>query len=191
MRTEDFWSGSFGNEYLERNKIDPRTRLDFWASAVQFCEPHTVLEVGCNRGHNLLAIQMAAPDVELFGLDVNATAVEEARQVGIEAQCGSALGMTGLYERDSMDMVFTAGVLIHIAPSDLEGVMRGIVQTSGKYVLAVEYFAETEEEVEYRGHSGKLWKRPFGKLYQDMGLTLLSEGVAGGFDSCSYWLLEK
>ena len=191
MRTEDFWAGQFGAEYLERNKVDPRTRLDFWRSAVEFCEPHSVLEVGCNRGHNLLAIQMANPSAELFGLDVNAAAVEEARQVGIEARVGSASALAGLYEADSMDLVFTAGVLIHIAPQDLEGVMRGIVATSGKYVLAVEYFAEQEEEVEYRGHSGKLWKRPFGKLYQDLGLTLLSEGVAGGFDSCAYWLLSK
>lgn len=191
MRTEDFWAGQFGQEYLERNRIDPRTRLDFWRSAVEFCEPHSVFEVGCNRGHNLLAIQMANPSAELYGLDVNETAVNEAREVGIEAQKGSALALRGLYEPGSMDLVFTAGVLIHIAPSDLEGVMSGIIATSGRYVLAVEYFSEHEEEVEYRGHSGKLWKRPFGKLYQDMGLTLLSEGVAGGFDQCSYWLLAK
>jgi pseudaminic acid biosynthesis-associated methylase len=150
-----------------------------------------VLEVGCNAGWNLLAINKTAPNIELHGVDVNAAAVEEARQQGIDAHCTDALGIRGLYEPGTIDLVFTAGVLIHVAPDDLESVMKAIVDTSGRYVLAVEYEAEEETEVEYRGHSGKLWKRPFGRLYQALGLTLLSEGEAGGFDQCSYWLLEK
>ncbi len=65
------------------------------------------------------------------------------------------------------------------------------MQVSRKYVMAIEYEAEQEEMVEYRGHEGKLWRRPFGKLYQDMGLTLLAYGPAQGFDRCEFFLLEK
>lgn len=191
MRTEDFWAGEFGNTYHGRNRVQWEARLPFWQSAIDFATPATVLEVGCGPGWNLLAIQAADKSIELHGVDINASAVEEARQAGIEAQCSPALGIAGLYEAGSMDLVFTAGVLIHVAPADLEATMRQIVTVSARYVLAVEYAADVEEAVEYRGHTGKLWKRPFGVLYQAMGLTLLSEGSAGGFDVCNYWLLEK
>ncbi len=191
MNTEDFWAGKFGQDYTQRNQVDPSTRVDFWQSAVEYCAPATVLEIGCNRGHNLAAIQMVDRSIELFGVDVNANAVEEARQQGFEVQRAKANAIAGLFEQGSMDLVFTAGVLIHIPPEDLETVMRSIVAVSAKYVLAVEYAAEQEEEMEYRGHAGKLWRRPFGQLYEQLGLRLLAVGDAGGFDQCEFWLLEK
>lgn len=191
MKTEEFWAGEFGQAYTERNQVNYQDRVPFWQSAIEYCAPATALEVGCNAGWNLQAIQSVDQSIELYGVDVNATAVEEARQQGFEVQCASAASIAGLYEPGSIDLVYTCGVLIHIAPEDLDSVMRAIVATSGRYVLAVEYAAEQEEEIEYRGHAGKLWKRPFGKLYEQMGLNLLSVGEAGGFDQCVYWLLEK
>lgn len=189
--TVDFWKQDFGDAYHARNRPDWAARIPFWESAIQFCTPGSVLEVGCGPGWNLKAIQKTAPNIDLYGVDVNAKAVEEARQAGFEAQCTDALGICGLHEPGTIDLVFTAGMLIHVAPEDLESVMRAIVETSGKYVLAVEYMAEQEEEIDYRGHKGKLWKRPFGKLYEAMGLRLLSVGEAGGFTECQYALLEK
>lgn len=191
MRNDAFWADKFGNEYHQRNRVNVDERMPFWESALQFTEARSALEVGCGPGWNLLAINKVSPGTDLYGVDVNANAVEEARQQGIEAQVSDALGILGLHQPGSIDLVFTAGLLIHIAPDELEATMRAIAEVSAKYVLAVEYYAEQEEEVEYRGHSGKLWRRPFGKLYQALGLTLLSEGVAGGFDQCSYWLLQK
>jgi pseudaminic acid biosynthesis-associated methylase len=186
------WSGKFGNEYHARNRVDIAARADFWQSAIEFTSATSVLEVGCGPGWNLLAIQKVHPPMELYGVDINAGAVEEARQQGIEAQAGSALHLPAMYEAGSKDLVFTAGALIHIPPADLEQVMRGIVHVSARFVLAVEYHEqEGEVEVEYRGQKGALWRRNFGRLYQDMGLNLLSEGVAGGFDACQYYLLEK
>lgn len=192
MKTEEFWAGKFGNEYLERNQVNWQERVPFWQSAVEYCAPATALEVGCNRGHNLQAIQSVDSSIELYGVDVNATAVEEARQQGFEAQCAGAATIAGLYDMGSMDLVFTCGVLIHVAPEDLDAVMRAIVATSARYVIAVEYAADQEEEVEYRGHAGKLWKRPFGELYQALGLKLLAVVPnAEGFDECTAWVLEK
>lgn len=190
--TIQFWAGEFGTSYLARNRVEWQARLPFWESAMDYTQAQSVLEVGCNAGWNLRAIQQVRPSAELYGVDVNAAAVEESRQAGFEAQHTDALGILALHEAGSIDLVFTAGVLIHVAPIDLEPVMRAIVTTSGRYVLAVEYAADEETEVEYRGHAGKLWKRPFGKLYQDMGLRLLAVvPEAAGFDDCVAWLLEK
>jgi hypothetical protein len=123
---------------------------------------------------------------------VNLKAVNEARAQGFEVQHVGPHGIAGLYEPGSMDLVFTAGVLIHIAPADLERTMRDLIELSGRFVIAVEYHEdEGEVEVEYRGNAGALWRRNYGKLYQDMGLRLLSTGEAAGFDNCAYYLLEK
>jgi hypothetical protein len=89
------------------------------------------------------------------------------------------------------ELVFTAGVLIHVPPAGLDAFMRAIVAASSQYVLAIEYAADVETEIEYRGQMGMLWKRPFGKLYQDLGLTLIETGEAVGFDRCDYWLFQK
>lgn len=192
MKTTDLWAGQFGNEYIERNRVAWQPRAEFWRSAVEFCTPATVFEFGCNIGLNLRAIQSVAPNTALFGCDVNATAVNEARAAGFEVQHVGAQGVAGLYEPGSMDLVFTAGVLIHVAPADIERTMRDLISLSGRYVLAIEYHEEEGEvEVEYRGQTGALWRRPYGKLYADLGLRLLSQGEAGGFDKCTYYLLER
>lgn len=190
METEQAWAGRFGNDYLARNRVNWHDRLPFWQSAIDFMHPATVLEVGCNAGWNLLAIHECDRSIELLGIDVNASAVEEARQNGLEVQQLSAVALMGYQDPGSIDLVFTAGMLIHVAPNDLEATMRAILSTSGRYILAIEYEAEEETAVEYREGVG-LWKRPYGMLYQQMGLRLLSTGVAGGFDDCTYWLLEK
>lgn len=193
MKTTDLWAGQFGTEYIERNRLDYRPRMPFWESAIQFCTPATVFEFGCNIGLNLRAIQAVSPNTDLFGCDVNINAVNEARAAGFEVQHVGEHGIAGLYEPGTMDLVFTAGVLIHVAPADLERTMRSLIELSGRYVLAVEYHEEEGEvEVEYRGNSGALWRRDYGKLYQDLGLRLLSiVPDAAGFDACTAYLLEK
>lgn len=192
MKTAEFWAGDFGDQYIERNQIDYRTRMDFFREVLSLTSAGSVLEVGCNKGHNLQAISAVSPWVELAGCDINKTAVELARaalpEAFIEHLGANELDQFGL----NFDLVFTAGVLIHIAPESLKDVMQAIIDASEKYVLAVEYEAELEEEIEYRGHEGKLWRRPFGKLYQDMGLKLVKSWPAGdGFDRCQAFLMEK
>jgi hypothetical protein len=93
---------------------------------------------------------------------------------------------------NAYELVFTSGVLIHVAPNDLPAFMKAIVHASADYVLAIEYAADKEEEIPYRGQHRALWKRPYGKLYEQMGLTLALQGDAGaGFDRCQFWLLRK
>jgi trans-aconitate methyltransferase len=122
--TVDLWSGAFGDQYTERNRVDWRARIPFWQSAIEYCTPATVFEFGCNAGWNLRAIQAASPNLHLYGADVNLNAVNEARAQGLEVQHVGRLASPGLYEPGSMDLVFTAGVLIHVPSSDLERTMR-------------------------------------------------------------------
>lgn len=190
---ERWWAGDFGNEYTQRNKIDWQWRRSFWELMVEKAQPRSVLEVGCNAGHNLLALRSVDPTMKLRGVDLNGEALAQAREHSLDARDVSGLEVGKLWPQH-FDLVFTAGVLIHVAPADILPMMRSIVRASKKWVLAVEYWAPVEEAVTYRGHEDRLWRRPFGGLYEDLGLTMEATGELGngdGFDLCTYWLLKK
>lgn len=187
---EQAWSGSFGDEYTRRNnKVDWRARIPFWADIMKFTGARSVYEVGCGAGWNLSAIAEASPyKVRLYGSEINALALAQARACGLSVYASPP-------EFDQLpppaELVFTAGVLIHVAPDNLLTMMNEIIAASSRYVLAIEYAADAEEMIEYRGESNLLWKRNYGALYEAMGLTLLHTGNATGFDRCTYWLLSK
>lgn len=185
------WSGPKGDAYQDRNRVDWKIRRPFWERMLALTKAQTVLEVGCGPGWNLRAMLAAQAGPFLRGVDINQKAVDEARRAHLDvAICQAA--EVGDHYREMFDLTFTAGMLIHIAPIDLHDVMASIVRTSVHHVLAIEYDAPQEEEIEYRGERSLLWKRPYGELYQAMGLRLLATGFAGvGFDNCTYWLLEK
>jgi pseudaminic acid biosynthesis-associated methylase len=192
MNTTEVWAGDFGNDYVERNRIQWQKRERFWRSIVPD-DVKTVLEVGCNIGSNLKAIR-GAVGIDGVGVDVNEKALLEAAGAGFEVHRMPGSEISQRLGHEAYDFVFTAGVLIHVPPESLDQTMAAIVEASKKYVLAVEYAHPEDTMIEYRGQTGLLWKRPYGQLYQKMGLKLIAFGMAShedGFDSCAYWLMEK
>ncbi len=186
---EEFWSGDFGNRYTARNRVQWRRRVPFWRQILAQTDAGSILEVGCNIGSNLIAMRDVDPLLALWGIDVNRQALIEAQRNGLSVANNLA---SEAHKLGRFDLVASVGVLIHIAPEQLPEVMTSIAQASREYVLAVEYAADKEEEIEYRGHVERLWKRPFGKLYEDMGLTMVEQGEApaDAFDRCHWWLLK-
>lgn len=181
---EKFWAGEFGNAYTDRNQVDWRARIPFWHRIIELTGARSVHEVGCNCGWNLSAIHRVFPDVKVSGNDFNVRALQQAGAAGFDVFEGHGVRFS--------ELVFTAGVLIHVGPQALDEIMQRIVDSSYRYVLAVEYEDIEEVEVEYRGHAGKLWRRPYGALYEALGLkTIWREPNAPGFDDCTAVLLEK
>ncbi|HPO10199.1 MAG TPA: methyltransferase type 11, partial [bacterium] len=65
------------------------------------------------------------------------------------------------------DLVFTSGVLIHLAPADLNRALDEIHRCAGRWIWGFEYFAETHTSIPYRGRDDLLWKGDFARLYLD------------------------
>lgn len=188
----DWWAGQGGNEYLERNRVDWTARVPFWKKVVQRTFPGLVFELGCNAGWNLRAIQACKLKVSTVGVDLNEDAVAEARANGLVVYQENVHQALEHFGPGMFDLTFTAGCLIHVPPAELKATMRDLVKLSNRYVLAIEYAAEQETEIEYRGERNLLWKRPYGHLYRDLGLKFVDSCDAGeGFDNCTAWLLEK
>lgn len=195
-RLEALWSGAFGDAYVERNRAAGDVRASFWRATLDALPVRRVLEVGCNVGANLRWIAERLPAHNIFGIDVNATALNELRTAipGVNALLCPA---RELPFRDCwFDLVFTMGVLIHQPESTLPLVMSEIVRCSRRFVLCGEYFAEQTTEVAYRGQHGALFKRDYGRLYRDMfpELRLVQQQFLGrddGWDDVTVWLFEK
>ncbi len=119
------------------------------------------LRLGCNTGHQLdmpciNTVSTNLTDIELqFGA---ANLCTEAQKV-VFMLC-RPLDLRSLSKPGSFDLVFTSGVLIHIAPHDLPTIMGEIHRCSSRYIWGFEYYSESIEQKLATGEtpvfSGKL-----------------------------------
>lgn len=195
-RLEKLWAEEFGNAYVERNRAAGDVRASFWQAILEEFPARRVLEVGCNIGGNLRWIASFMPPQHVYGVDINLKALDELHQ---NLSTVNALWSPAreLPFRDGwFDLVFTMGVLIHQPESTLPLVMAEIVRCSRHYVLCGEYYAEQTTEVAYRNQPGALFKRDYGRIYQELfpGLQLRKQGFLSreeGWDDITYWLFER
>jgi len=197
MAQLDVWRGDFGFAYTNRNVVDPTVRLPAFRTMLAGAHVKSVLEVGCNRGHNLATLaEVLGPDAGIAGLEPN----DYARGFAAETAPGATLvyGHADAlpFADESFDLVLTCGVLIHVPPALYETSLREIHRVARRYVLAVEYFAEAETAISYREQEDLLWKRDFGGDYRRLFPELQERAggtwmLADGFDRTRWWLLEK
>jgi len=159
---EAFWAGDFGDEYSRRNTGDEIVASNvalFARILAAMPRPASILELGCNIGLNLRALRSLLPAAELEAVEINAGAAAQAAQVpGSRIHHGSILDFAPAREHD---LVFTKGVLIHIDPASLPAVYDVLYRSSRAYICIAEYYNPAPVEVNYRGHSGRLFKRDF------------------------------
>lgn len=182
-KQEQLWAGNFGDQYTKRCRVDWWARTSFWARVIAQTRPREAVEFGCNAGWNLMAVRALGWKIKLRGVEINPVAAHLAREAGFE-----------IGNLEPADLIFTVGVLIHIAPENIEATMQAIAERARRHVVAVEYEHSFEQAVEYRGERDQLWKRPYGGMYQKHGLTLIEQWQADeAFDNgrCTAWLLEK
>jgi pseudaminic acid biosynthesis-associated methylase len=191
------WQGEFGKAYTDRNAPDWHVRTPAFSAMLEGLPIRRVLEVGCNRGHNLQSVlEVLGEEAEIFGVEPNAYALKLARASSAWTfpVPGNAFDLP--FKDNYFDLVFTVTVLIHIGPDQLPVALREVERVSGRYILVAEYFSEEDTTIEYRGHSDLLWKRNFLRHYQMQfpGLKLVRKGywnIEEGFDRTHWWLLEK
>lgn len=171
------WGGQFGKEYTDRNlqtleemefsfkqKIGI-TRTEMNRRFISNID-HSIriLEVGSNIGNQLLILQNMGFKY-LYGIELQGYAVElsKSRTRGINIIQGSAFGIP--FKDLFFDLVFTSGLLIHIAPKDIDIVLDEIYRCTNKYIWGAEYYADNWTKINYRGHPDLLWKTDYVKLF--------------------------
>jgi pseudaminic acid biosynthesis-associated methylase len=200
MDNEDFWAGSFGDAYIDRNS-DPKdvaARIAMFAQILRRTSGlKSILELGANIGLNLLALKAIAPGARLKAVEINERAYARLSKIpDVEATHGS---LFDYHPSDPVDLAFTSGVLIHIDPARLTEAYDVLHAAASRYVLICEYYNPTPMEVSYRGHSGKLFKRDFaGDLldrYPDLQLVdygfIYRRDPAYPADDVTWFLMRK
>lgn len=198
---EVFWRSDFGDEYVDRNRgsgwIAANSAL-FSSVLARTRDVRTILELGSNIGLNLMALRQLLPAAELSAVEINEKAASELKRSLPDVD----LHVSSIHEfrpDTAWDLVFTKGVLIHINPDTLPAVYELMHRASSRYVLVSEYYSPKPAELEYRGHSGKLFKRDFAGEMLDMfpDLSLVDYGFVYHRDACfpqddtTWFLLEK
>lgn len=210
-KQENFWSGEFGKNYTDRNtrhsdEFNKVYQAWYSISRTEMNETFLgtlpkeirILEVGCNTGMQLACLQSMG-FTSLYGIELQDYAVQKAKEYteGINIIQGSAFDIP--FKDQFFDVVFTSGVLIHIAPDNLSKVFAEMYRCTKKYLWGFEYFAEKTTAINYRGNEGFLWKANYGKLmreqFKDLALVkeefypYVTEAEKGNIDFM--FLLEK
>ncbi|MGL5148898.1 MAG: pseudaminic acid biosynthesis-associated methylase [Plesiomonas shigelloides] len=196
---EQFWAGEFGDNYIGRNESEALlySKVAMWSQMLRSAHSvRSVRELGCNIGLNLLALKRMQPSLALSGIEINPVAAEQARQLDVaQITCGTILDEI---QDEPVDLTFTAGVLIHINPDQLDDVYRNLVNNSRRYVLVAEYYNPAPTAIMYRGHADRLFKRDFaGDLIEKYGMKLVDYGFVykrdnwAPQDDITWFLLEK
>jgi len=174
------WESDFGKEYTERNIYSPEALDQFYTNlyGIKRSELNNrflgdlnlldkpILEVGCNVGNQLSLLQKQGYR-NLYGVELQAFAVETAKSQTRGINIIQGLGDNLPFRDNYFDLVFTSGVLIHISPDNIRPVLEEIYRCSGRYIWGLEYYAEKYTEINYRGQDNLLWKTDFAKLYLD------------------------
>ena len=123
-----------------------------------------ILEVGANMGNQLRCLQEIG-FTNLYGVEPQKYAATLLKKTtkGISSVAGNSFFLP--FGSASFDMVFTSGVLIHIAPQDIKKALKEIYRCSARYIWGFEYFSHRYQEVAYRGEKLLLWKADFPRIY--------------------------
>lgn len=202
------WQGDFGKSYTDRNMMTAEgadrlclrdcgiLRSDLYKEMLQGLGIKRILEVGCNIANQLMLFQKIGYS-DLWGLEPQEYAAELARKRTEKINIVRASAFDIPFRDNFFDLVFTSGVLEHIAPEDLDLAMSEIYRCSRKYILGFEtYVPEGCKMIDYRGNKDLLWRANYSKMFSGKfpDLKLVKEKTfkyrpTGELDSI--YLLEK
>lgn len=202
FRTEQeaFWAGEFGRGYIERNSGEPliTSNVMMFGQVLRSAPGvRSIVELGCNVGINLQALNRIDAGFDLCAYEINRQAAQVARDLGV-ARVVDGTVLDELPTDRRYDLSFTKGVLIHIQPDELHRVYRNLYELSNRYIMVCEYYNPTPVTVNYRGNSDRLFKRDFaGELMDRYPLRLIDYGFSYHRDNyfpqddSTWFLLEK
>jgi spore coat polysaccharide biosynthesis protein SpsF len=198
---EEFWSGEFGSDYIQRN-IDQTIvagNISLFASALSRADRiNNCLEFGANIGLNLRALKSLFPQISCNAIEIN----KEASEI-LASEIGSDhVKNTSIFDYlsdEKFELVLIKGVLIHLNPELLKDAYKKLYEASSKYILICEYYNPTPVSIPYRGHSDRLFKRDFaGEMLDSFENLVLKDygfvyhrDLSFPLDDINWFLLEK
>jgi SAM-dependent methyltransferase len=168
---ESYWrasgNGDEGNrpeDYAAKDRAIVGFLAGFWTPEIGTGD--SVLEVGCNAGANLEGLREQGYG-RLTGVEINDAALQELRRAFPELaavadlRAGAANEVLAGVADDSIDVVFSMAVLLHVHPSSHE-VLAQMVRIARRYVCVIE--AETAT-------AAYVFPRNYRRVFERLGCT--------------------
>ena len=198
---EIFWSGNFGDDYINRNKNNDllTSNISFFINALRRTKKiNDCIEFGANIGMNIKALKTIFPNIDFYAVEINEKATRHLKSV-IPSENTFQESILDFEVKQKRDLVLIKGVLIHINPDEILKVYRKLVESTNKYLLIAEYYSRKPEALMYRGFKDKLFKRDFaGEIldqYPDLNLVdygfVYHKDPKFPQDDITWFLLEK
>jgi spore coat polysaccharide biosynthesis protein SpsF len=203
-RILNLWKGNYGDEYFDRNAprkewvLNTIKAMSRILSSLHGAKLNKILEIGAADGINIESLQKIT-DADLYAIEPNKLAYERLLQKNLvpkENLYNKAMHEIK-FDDNQFDLVFTKGVMVHIAEEDLHDFCAEMIRISSRYVVAIEFFADTVEYISHRGQKNNLIKRDYGEFLMDnySNLSLVDYGFlwkkSTGLHNFTYWIFEK
>lgn len=200
-KQEQFWKDTYAKEYITRNsEFDLDAGIKAWAQMTRNLGPiRSILECGCNIGRNINILNHLMPGAEKSIIEISpeAFSIVTGRYNFADALNCSILASD--FGGKQFDLVFTTGVLIHIAPENLLENLSKIYAHSKKYIVFCEMFSRVPRTVPYKGENDLLFTRDYGRFFlENFQCSVVDYGFlwghyydAAGFDDGNFWVFEK
>jgi ubiquinone/menaquinone biosynthesis C-methylase UbiE len=146
---------SWNKDYL--NSVDRTHRVKISQTIASFQDVNKVLDVGCAVGANLLKLREYLPKAKLTGVDINASAIKFAKihfaSVKDNNVAFKVKDLTKFkdFNDNEFDVIFTDAVLMFIAPSDIDNVIKDFIRIAKKGIVLNEYHQEGLEDGYFDG----------------------------------------
>lgn len=198
---QGFWKEEYAEEYIRKNSnYDPKVGVECWDKILKkTINVNSILECGSNIGRNIGSLNTILPNAKKSIIEISKPSFDiVTRNYDLDKAFNGAILDSG-FNKNSFDLVFTSGVLIHIHPDEVLANMKKMYEYSNQYIMLGEYFNRTPVMIDYQGQKNKLFKQDFGKLFiEEFDVTLLDYGFlwghiydVAGFDDITWWLFEK
>lgn len=125
--------GTWADKYWELEHTRGKQLVEFFKDL----SVSTFLEIGCNSGRNLWYLDKYLPGKALSGLEISSLAAQDAR-VNVPTATIYEGNLHEFVFKNTYDVVFTGGVLMHMAPNLLLSVIQKCINLSNKYVIHME-----------------------------------------------------
>ena len=165
------------------------TEVSYILDFVRSWKPSRVLEVGCNFGRELKAIEGLT---QIYGVDKDPENIKKAKSYVPTGTFKVAEGESLPFEDNFFDLVYTDGCLSHNPPEKVAKILSEIVRVGKGHILTIEYLGTRQSADTYSNCKKTAWIHDYDRLYFPLKVDIyFNQRISSGLDVYQIILSRK
>jgi ubiquinone/menaquinone biosynthesis C-methylase UbiE len=185
-RFRHIFDRTWGDDYLSEKSLNLSYRRFLIKKISEYFPFRTVLEIGCASGANLYLLAKNFPETNFYGIDISRKAINVGKKYfqknnikNIFLESREVENLKNFQDK-SIDIIFSANVLIYVTPDEIGSTIREIFRVAKKAILLCELHIDSSSSC-HIGHWAHNYKMLFGSLISDnqIKITRVPESFFG------------